>query len=173
MLNEVSSFCRACKGYRVHCGDTQMFHVVPRHSLRSIINRFKIKWKNSGHIHETWHIHTEGYFQTNLSFLLFSSKFQLPHLTNIHDELLYWFLEWHWRQKPEKNHFYQFTVEIISVVPCLKALNSIENLHHLSETNRIENYECFQLVGFEILTKSAKMKKNVRKWPREKPWKWK
>ena len=55
--------------------------------------------------------------------------------------------------------FYQFTVKIISVVPCLKALNSIENLHHLSETNRIENYECFQVVGFEILAKSAKMKK--------------
>ena len=55
--------------------------------------------------------------------------------------------------------FYQFTVKIISVVPCLKALNSIENLHNLSETNRIENYECFQVVGFEILAKSAKMKK--------------
>ena len=50
-------------------------------------------------------------------------------------------------------------MKIISVVPCLKALNSIENLHHLSETNRIENYECFQVVGFEILAKSAKMKK--------------
>ena len=25
--------------------------------------------------------------------------------------------------------------------------------------NRIENYECFQVVGFEILAKSAKMKK--------------
>ena len=69
--------------------------------------------------------------------------------------------------------FYQFTVKIISVVPCLKALNSIENLHHLSETNRIENYECFQVVGFEILAKSAKMKKTVCKWPPEKPWKWK
>ena len=55
--------------------------------------------------------------------------------------------------------FYQFTVKIILVVPCLKALNSIENLHHHSETNRIENYECFQVVGFEILAKSAKMKK--------------
>ena len=59
--------------------------------------RFKIKWKNGGQIHETWHIHTDGYFQTNFSFLHFLSKFQLPHLTNIHAELLYWFLEWHWR----------------------------------------------------------------------------
>ena len=55
--------------------------------------------------------------------------------------------------------FYQFNVKIISVVPCLKALNSIKNLHHLSETNRKENYECFQVVGFEILAKSEKMKK--------------
>ena len=39
------------------------------------------------------------------------------------------------------------------------AQNSIENLHHLSETNRIENYECFQVVGFEVLAKSAKIKK--------------
>ena len=55
--------------------------------------------------------------------------------------------------------FYQFPVKIILVGLCLKALNSIENLHHLSEMNRIENYECFQVVGFEILAKSAKMKK--------------
>ena len=41
----------------------------------------------------------------------------------------------------------------------MKALNSIENLLHPSETNRIEKYECFQVVGFEILAKSAKMKK--------------
>ena len=45
----------------------------------------------------------------------------------------------------------------------MKASNSIENLHNLSVTNRIENYECFQLVGFEILTKSAKMKKKCSK----------
>ena len=73
--------------------------------LVRFILRFKIKWKNGGHSHETWHIHTDGYFQTTFSFLHFSSKFQLPHLTNIHAELLYWFLEWHWRQKSEKNHF--------------------------------------------------------------------
>merc|ERR1712001_219668 len=44
--------------------------------------------------------------------------------------------------------FYQFPVKIILVGLCLKALNSIKNLHHLSKTNRIENYECFQVVGF-------------------------
>ena len=55
--------------------------------------------------------------------------------------------------------FYQFTVKIISVGLCLKALNSIENLHHRSETNRIENYKCFQVVGFEILQKVQKGKK--------------
>ena len=37
MLHEVSSFCRAFKGYRVHCRDTQMFPVVPRHTLASNI----------------------------------------------------------------------------------------------------------------------------------------
>ena len=35
MLHEVSSFCRAFKGNRVHCRDTQMFPVVPRHTLAS------------------------------------------------------------------------------------------------------------------------------------------
>ena len=50
-------------------------------------------------------------------------------------------------------------MKIILVGLCLKALNSIENLHHLSEANMIENYECFQVVGFEILAKKAKMKK--------------
>ena len=37
MLHEVSSFCRAFKGYRVHCRDTQMFPVVPRYTLASNI----------------------------------------------------------------------------------------------------------------------------------------
>ena len=37
MLHEVSSFCKAFKGYRVHCRDTQMFPVVPRHTLASNI----------------------------------------------------------------------------------------------------------------------------------------
>ena len=50
-------------------------------------------------------------------------------------------------------------MKIIPVGLCLKALNSIENVLHPSETNRIENYECFQVVGFGILAKSAKMKK--------------
>ena len=50
-------------------------------------------------------------------------------------------------------------MKIISVGLCLKALISIENLHHLSETNRIDNYGCFQVVGFEIFPKSAKIKK--------------
>ena len=40
----------------------------------------------------------------------------------------------------------------------MKALNSIENLLHPSETNRIKNYERFQVVSFKILAKSAKMK---------------
>ena len=70
---------------------------IPHQSVMYHKLRFKIKWKNGGQIHETWHIHTDGYFQTIFSFLHFSSKFQLPHLTNIHAELLYWFLEWHWR----------------------------------------------------------------------------
>ena len=73
------------------------------------ILRFKIKWKNGGQIHETWHIHTDGYFQTNFSFLHFSSKFQLPHLTNIHAELLYWFLEQHWKWKTWEKPFWNFT----------------------------------------------------------------
>ena len=55
--------------------------------------------------------------------------------------------------------FYQFPVKIILVGLCLKALNSIEKLHHPSETNRIENYGCFQVVGLKILRKSAKTKK--------------
>ena len=50
-------------------------------------------------------------------------------------------------------------MKIIPVGLCLKALNSIKNLLHHSEMNRIENYECFQMVGFEILAKSAQMKK--------------
>ena len=50
-------------------------------------------------------------------------------------------------------------MKIISVGLCLKALISIENLHHLSETNRIENYGCFKVVAFEKFTKSSKMKK--------------
>ena len=96
--------------------------------------RFKIKWKNGGQIHETWHIHTDGFFQTNFSFLYFSSKFQLPHLANIHAKLLYWF----WNDIGDKNlrktifEFYQFPVKIILVGLCLKALNSIEKLHHPS-----------------------------------------
>ena len=57
--------------------------------------------------------------------------------------------------------FYQFPMKIIPIGLCLKALNSIENLLHPSETNRTENYECFQVVGFEILATSVKMKKNV------------
>ena len=70
----------------------------PQHLYLSLhILRFKIKWKYGGQIHETWHIHTDGFFQTIFSFLHFLSKFQLPYLTNIHAELLYWFLEWHWR----------------------------------------------------------------------------
>ena len=51
--------------------------------------------------------------------------------------------------------FYQFPVKIILVGLCLKALNSIEKLHHPSEMNRIENYGCFQVVDF-ILRKGAK-----------------
>ena len=35
MLNEVCSLCRACKGYRVHCRDTQTFPEVHRHTLTS------------------------------------------------------------------------------------------------------------------------------------------
>ena len=69
-----------------------------------VILRFKIKWKFGGQIHKTWHIHTDGYFQTFFSFLLFSSKFQLPHLTHIHAELLYWFFNKTW-EKP----FWNFT----------------------------------------------------------------
>ena len=41
----------------------------------------------------------------------------------------------------------------------MKALNSTENVLHPSETNRIENYECFQVVGFEILANNTKVKK--------------
>ena len=37
MLHEFSSFCRAFKGFRVHCRDTQMFPVVPRHTFASNI----------------------------------------------------------------------------------------------------------------------------------------
>ena len=42
--------------------------------------------------------------------------------------------------------FYQFPVKIIPVDLCLKTLNSIENFHHISETNRIDNY-VFQVMG--------------------------
>ena len=38
MLHEVSSFCRAFKGYRVHCRDTQTFPVVHRRALVSYIS---------------------------------------------------------------------------------------------------------------------------------------
>ena len=55
--------------------------------------------------------------------------------------------------------FYQFPVKIILVGLCLKALNSIEKLHHPSETNRIKNYGCFLVMGLKILRKSAKTKK--------------
>ena len=67
---------------------------------------------------------------------------------------------WHdiGNKKIEKKHFpiLQFPMKIIPVGLCLKALNSIENVLHPSETNRIENYECFQVVGFEILAKNEK-----------------
>ena len=48
---------------------------LERTSRQMLTMRFNIKWKNGGQIHETWHIHKDGYFQTNFSFLQFSSKF--------------------------------------------------------------------------------------------------
>ena len=62
-------------------------------------------------------------------------------------------------RKKNTFQFYQFPIKIIPVGLCLKALNSIKNLLRPFETNRIENYECFQVVGFEIWAKSAKIKK--------------
>ena len=50
-------------------------------------------------------------------------------------------------------------MKIISVGVCLEALILINNLHHPSETNRIDNYVRWLVVGFEILTKSSKIKK--------------
>ena len=50
-------------------------------------------------------------------------------------------------------------MKIISVGVFLKALILIKNLHHPSETNRIDNYVRWLVVGFKILTKSSKMKK--------------
>ena len=50
-------------------------------------------------------------------------------------------------------------VKIILVRLCLKALKSIKKLQDPSQTNSIENYVCFQVVGFKILRKSAKTKK--------------
>jgi len=61
----------------------------------------------------------------------------------------------------------QFPVKIISVGLCLKALISIENLHHLSERNRIENYGCFKVVAFEFFSKSSKMKKMFENYHRK------
>ena len=74
-------------------------------------------------------------------------------------------------KKSEKKHFQvlQISVKIILVGMFLKTLNSIGNLHHLSEANRIENYGSFQAVGLKILRKSAKIKLNVLKLPPEKP----
>ena len=50
-------------------------------------------------------------------------------------------------------------MKIISVGVCLKALILIKNLHHPSETNRIDNYVRWLVVGLEMLTKSSKIKK--------------
>ena len=58
-------------------------------------------------------------------------------------------------------------MKILSVGLCLKALIFIENLHHLSETNRIENYGCFKVVAFEIFKKSSKMKKMYANYHRK------
>ena len=40
--------------------------------------------------------------------------------------------------------------------PVFEGLKSIKKLHDPSQTNSIENYVCFQVVGFKILRKSAK-----------------
>jgi len=58
-------------------------------------------------------------------------------------------------------------MKIISVGVCLKALILIKNLHHPSETNRIDNYVRWLVVGFEILTKSSKIKKMFENYRRE------
>ena len=50
-------------------------------------------------------------------------------------------------------------MKIISVGVCLKALILLKNLHHPSETNRIDNYVRWLVVGFEIFTKSSKITK--------------
>ena len=50
-------------------------------------------------------------------------------------------------------------MKIISVGVCLKALILIKNLHHPSETNRIDNYVHWLVVGLKLLTKSSKIKK--------------
>ena len=47
---------------------------------------------------------------------------------------------------------------------CLKALNSIENLHHLSETNRIENKGRFLVMVLKNLRQSEKMKKMFKNY---------
>ena len=57
-------------------------------------------------------------------------------------------------------------MKIISVGVCLKALILIKNLHHPSETNRIDNYVRWLVVGFEILTKSKKIKKKNQNYRR-------
>ena len=38
MLIDLSFYCRACRGCRVHCRDTKTFPVVPRHGLVSCIS---------------------------------------------------------------------------------------------------------------------------------------
>ena len=53
-------------------------------------------------------------------------------------------------------------MKIISVGVCLEALILIKNLHHPSGTNRIDNYVRWLVVGFEILTKSKKIKKCLK-----------
>ena len=58
-------------------------------------------------------------------------------------------------------------MKIISVGMCLKALNLIKNLHHPSETNRIDNYVRWLVVGFEMLTKSLKIKKMFENYHRK------
>jgi len=47
-------------------------------------------------------------------------------------------------------------MKIISVGVCLNALILIKNLHHPFETNRIDNYVHWLVVGFKMLTKSSK-----------------
>ena len=38
MLKDVSSYCRASRGCRVHCRDTNVFPVVPGHALVSFVS---------------------------------------------------------------------------------------------------------------------------------------